>query len=69
MNPVGNLLSLFLLTRSFRILGVLTLVGTALASYEVYLAALSPEPPLKGTSIGESLVVRIWFSLERHLVM
>ena len=57
MNPVGTILSLLAIIRSLRGLGVLTLVGSLLGAYEVYLAAFSPEPPLVGTTVGEALVV------------
>ena len=59
MNPLGSLLAVFVIVRSLKGLGLLTLIATLLEAYEVYLACASPDPPLKGTVIGEIIVVRI----------
>ncbi len=57
MNPVGALLTLLVVVRSLKGLGLFTLAATLLGAYEVYLACASPDPPLKGTVIGEVIVV------------
>lgn len=47
-----------LFSRSLSCLGVLSLGGGVFAAYLMALAALSPCPPLLGTSAGVALVVR-----------
>ena len=56
-NPLFCFLAFFLSTSSLRIISLLTLVSTVLAGYQLALATLSPEPPLKGQSSGTVLVV------------
>ena len=56
-NPLVCFLALFLPCTSLTGTTVLTLLGTGGAVYQVYLAAMSPFPPLLGTVMGELLVV------------
>ena len=56
-NPLLCFLALLFPTRSIKIVSVLTLVGTSLAVYQLYLAARSPDPPWKTEMIGIVLVV------------
>ncbi len=56
-NPIVSFLALFVYTRSKLWISVLYLIGTAAAAYQVVLACLSPQPPLKGTHMGELFVV------------
>ncbi len=58
-NPLACLLALFLPSKSKLGTGVLTLLGSGCAAYQIYLAAMSPEPPLAGTAAGEFLVVSV----------
>ena len=60
-NPLLCFLAFFLPTRSIRIVAFLTLVSTVLASYQLALAVMSPEPPLKGQISGVTLVVSYSF--------
>lgn len=56
-NPLACFLALWLPSRSRRIILLLTLFGTLLAAYVVALAALSPNPVLKDSDVGRSLIV------------
>lgn len=56
-NPLACFLALFLPSKSIAGTFVLTLLGTGAATYQIYLAAMSPFPPLLGTVAGEFLVV------------
>ncbi len=56
-NPVACFMALFLPSQSLTGTAILTMLGTAGATYQVYLAAMSPLPPLLGTAVGEFLVV------------
>jgi len=57
-NPLACLLALFLppLTSLSRVF-TLTVLGTLLSAYQLYLALLSPHPPWQGQIIGELLAV------------
>ncbi len=57
MNPIVSFLALFVSTRSKVVLNILYAFGTCMLAYQVVLASLSPFPPLKGTVIGETIVV------------
>ncbi|XP_043832525.1 solute carrier family 52, riboflavin transporter, member 2 isoform X2 [Dromiciops gliroides] len=59
-SPLACFLAMGILYRSLRGLGVLSLLGTLLGTYVMVLAALSPCPPLVGTSAGVVLVVLSW---------
>ncbi|KAK2162207.1 hypothetical protein LSH36_102g09094 [Paralvinella palmiformis] len=56
-NPIVCLLSLFIRTKSLNIIGILSLVATVVSGWHLYLAAMSPDPPLKGTMAGTGLVI------------
>ena len=62
-NPLACFLALFLPSRSIFGTAFLTLLGTGGAAYQIYLAVMSPFPPLLGTAMGEFLVVSIGSSL------
>ena len=62
-NPLACFLALFLPSRSIFGTAFLTLLGTGGAAYQIYLAVMSPFPPLLGSVMGEFLVVSIDFSL------
>ncbi|KAK2162206.1 hypothetical protein LSH36_102g09078 [Paralvinella palmiformis] len=56
-NPIVCLLSLFIRTKSLNIVGILSLIATGISGWHLYLAAMSPDPPLKGTIAGTGLVI------------
>lgn len=59
-NPVACFLAMFFVLRSGSGLGCLSVTGGVFAAYLMALAALSPCPPLLGTSSGVALVVLSW---------
>ncbi|CAL9690787.1 unnamed protein product [Knipowitschia caucasica] len=59
-NPLACFLAMFFVLRSASGLGGLTIAGGVFASYLMALAALSPCPPLLGSSSGVALVVLSW---------
>ncbi|XP_068432500.1 solute carrier family 52, riboflavin transporter, member 2 isoform X2 [Clinocottus analis] len=56
-NPLACFLAMFMVLRSSTGLSLLFLAGGVFAAYLLALAALSPCPPLLGTSAGKALVV------------
>lgn len=54
-------MALFISTQSFVAVMLLTLAGTILSGYQLYLAALSPYPILQDEVIGEVLCVSLLF--------
>ncbi|XP_037329489.2 solute carrier family 52, riboflavin transporter, member 2 [Pungitius pungitius] len=56
-NPLACFLAMFVVLRSSSGLGLLSVAGGVFAAYLMALAALSPCPPLLGTSVGMALVV------------
>jgi len=56
-NPLACFFGLFVQVRSTVVCIILVLIGTALAGYQIALAALSPYPPLYDETIGVVLVV------------
>ena len=56
-NPLACFAALFFPCKSLLVLGVLSLSGTILAGYQLYLADMSPFPPLQDEVAGEFLVV------------
>lgn len=52
VNPIACFLTLFIRVRKAVIISVLTAVGTILTAYQIALAALSPDPPSKGQTLG-----------------
>ncbi|XP_044514273.1 solute carrier family 52, riboflavin transporter, member 2 isoform X2 [Gracilinanus agilis] len=59
-NPLACFLAMGILYRSLPGLGALSILGTFFGTYVMVLAALSPCPPLVGTSAGVVLVVLSW---------
>ncbi|XP_026203946.1 solute carrier family 52, riboflavin transporter, member 2 [Anabas testudineus] len=59
-NPLACFLAMFVILRSSTGLGFLSLGGGVFAAYLLALAALSPCPPLLGSSSGVALVVTSW---------
>jgi riboflavin transporter 2 len=59
INPLMCLVALFFGTRSLIAVGTLSLIATGLTGWHLYLAAMSPYPPLKGTDAGTALVASI----------
>lgn len=56
-NPLACFIALFAATNSVVVISVLTAIGTALAGFQLYLAAMSPAPPLQYEASGEAIVV------------
>ncbi|ELU14779.1 hypothetical protein CAPTEDRAFT_210005 [Capitella teleta] len=56
-NPLACFLALFYSTTSTLVISVLSALGTVLAAVQLYLAAMSPTPPLQGEVGGEVLAV------------
>uniref|UniRef100_A0ABM5GDM6 Riboflavin transporter n=1 Tax=Pogona vitticeps TaxID=103695 RepID=A0ABM5GDM6_9SAUR len=59
-NPMACFLAMFLLCRSSLGLSVISAAGCVFGAYLMVLAALSPCPPLVGSSLGVALVVVSW---------
>lgn len=59
-NPLACFLAMFVILRSSSGLGCLSVAGGVFAAYLMALAALSPCPPLVGSSAGVALVVISW---------
>lgn len=59
-NPVAALMTLMLPRCKRWLLTLMGVVGSLLAAYILATAALSPHPPLMGTTAGEALVVLSW---------
>ncbi|ESO10531.1 hypothetical protein HELRODRAFT_187704 [Helobdella robusta] len=57
VNPLACFAALFIHVNKFWIVVVLTLFGSVLAAFQIALACLSPNPPLKKTSIGIACLV------------
>ena len=56
-NPLACFVALFLRCTSLCTMGGLTSIALGLAGYQLYLAGVSPNPPLQGDTWGEFLVV------------
>ncbi|KAL4629797.1 solute carrier family 52, riboflavin transporter, member 2 isoform X1 [Arapaima gigas] len=59
-NPLACFVAMFVLCRSNAGLGAMAAIGGVFATYLLVLAALSPCPPLLGTTVGIVLVVMSW---------
>lgn len=59
-NPLACFLAMFFVLRSVSGLGCLSVSGGVFAAYLMALAALSPCPPLLGSSSGVALVILSW---------
>lgn len=56
-NPLACFLALFVVCKSVRVVGILTIIASVLAGYQIYCAAASPYPPFVGTEFGIFLSV------------
>ncbi|XP_067856865.1 solute carrier family 52, riboflavin transporter, member 3-A [Heptranchias perlo] len=59
-NPGACIIALFLPNRSLKLLGSLSLVGTAFGAYNMAMAVLSPCPLLQHSGAGTALIVLSW---------
>ncbi|XP_072432540.1 riboflavin transporter 2 [Chiloscyllium punctatum] len=59
-NPLACFIAMFYTNRSLRLMGFLTLTGTAMGSYIMVMAVLSPCPWLVQTRAGSILIVMSW---------
>lgn len=57
VNPLASLVYYWLPTTKVLFIGMLSAIYTSLVVYIVYVAALSPNPPLEGNSVGASVIV------------
>ena len=62
-NPLASLVALFLPTRSLVTISIHTLLGTLAMVYQLYLASVSPCPPLKHTEAGIALNVSTLYTV------
>lgn len=59
-NPIACFLALWFLTPGMRTIGYLSVICLMLGSYVTYLASVSPNPPLRSTELGQTLVIFSW---------
>ncbi|KAM9342894.1 solute carrier family 52, riboflavin transporter, member 3-A [Pholidichthys leucotaenia] len=59
-NPVACTIAMYFQNKSLVFLGVLTAVGTGFGSYNMAMAAMSPCPLLRGSALGETIIVLSW---------
>ncbi|XP_012731080.2 solute carrier family 52, riboflavin transporter, member 3-A [Fundulus heteroclitus] len=59
-NPVACTIAMFFQNRSLIFLGILTMLGTGFGSYNMAMAAMSPCPLLRGSAVGEAIIVLSW---------
>ncbi|XP_014896652.1 solute carrier family 52, riboflavin transporter, member 3-A [Poecilia latipinna] len=59
-NPVACTIAMFFQNRSLLFLRFLTLLGTGFGGYNMAMAALSPCPLLRGSALGEAIIVLSW---------
>ncbi|XP_047236863.1 solute carrier family 52, riboflavin transporter, member 3-A [Girardinichthys multiradiatus] len=59
-NPVACTIAMFFQNRSLIFLGMLTVLGTGFGSYNMAMAAMSPCPLLRGSAVGEAIIVLSW---------
>ncbi|ELT94880.1 hypothetical protein CAPTEDRAFT_205384 [Capitella teleta] len=57
INPIAALSTFVLETSSIAVIGVCILIANALSFFGMYLALMSPDPPLAGTHAGSAMVV------------
>ncbi len=67
MAPITSFFALFVPTRSKTLLNILFVLGSGVSAYQVYLAFMSPYPPLKGTIEGEVIVVSPPYRVTYHV--
>lgn len=58
-NPCGGFIAMFLPHTSIRVIRFLSAIGLALATYIIYIAVQSPNPPFKDSTFGKMLIVSI----------
>lgn len=63
VNPIACLLFYVLPPPTRRAINISCLLVTPLTCYVLATAVLSPDPPLRGTTAGEALIVSIWVTL------
>ncbi|KAK2140983.1 hypothetical protein LSH36_1190g00096 [Paralvinella palmiformis] len=56
-NPLTCFFALFMRTKSLIVVGIVALFATGLSAWQLYLAVMSPYPPLKNTVAGTALVI------------
>ena len=66
-NPLASLVALFLPTRSLVTISIHTLLGTLAMVYQLYLASVSPCPPLKHTEAGIALNVSTQYTVHLQI--
>ncbi|XP_054901777.1 solute carrier family 52, riboflavin transporter, member 3-A [Poeciliopsis prolifica] len=59
-NPVACTIAMFFQIRSLTFLCVLTVLGSGCGGYNMAMAALSPCPLLRGSALGEAIIVLSW---------
>ncbi|XP_067096330.1 solute carrier family 52, riboflavin transporter, member 3-A [Osmerus mordax] len=59
-NPVACIVAMFFPKRSLVFLGLLCVMGTGFASYNMAMAAMSPCPLLQKSALGEAIIVLSW---------
>ena len=65
-NPIACFTALFIPCTSLYVLGSITTLGIGLAGYQLYLADMSPFPPLQDEASGEFLAVSFNFMFYRN---
>lgn len=68
-NPCAGFLAMFIPHTSIRVIRILSLIGLVLAFYIVYIATLSPEPPLKTSFVGPALIVSIFLTSQLQIII
>ena len=73
-SPLACFFALFVRCTSLIVVGILTSIGVILAGYQLYLADMSPYPPLQGDGWGEFFAVSVYpdvfelmFSAKYHI--
>ncbi|XP_064640248.1 solute carrier family 52, riboflavin transporter, member 3-B-like [Lineus longissimus] len=59
-NPIACFFAFLYPVKSKTLCGVLTVIASGFATFIIYLAAMSPNPPLVGEVAGEIIVVLVW---------
>ncbi|XP_076284224.1 solute carrier family 52, riboflavin transporter, member 3-A [Lasioglossum baleicum] len=62
-NPLVCLLAYWFIVSDVKSITYLTMICSAIGSYVIYLALMSPSPPLQDTTLGVCLVVIAWTTL------
>ena len=56
-SPMASFTTLFVRTKSLPLIGFIVIIGTGLISFHLYLAFMSPSPPLQYRTVGKAIVV------------